>query len=462
MTVENNKNLKILFINAIDPNSEVETRYPNLGLGYLAASLRREIPNVRFIFKIIDDNVEDTICKFQPDLVGITTVSQNFPIALRYMKILTAHNIPTIWGGVHISALPHLLPREAALGCIGEAEATIVDVVNVFVNDGLSPKNLATIPGIVYWDNDEFKKTSDRNPIPNLDDLPMPARDLMEIGTTTYMFTSRGCPYKCTFCSSSRYWGKTRFFSADYVVSEIEFLYRKYHVSMIRFFDDLFIAKRSRLEEIVDKLEEKNLLGKIKFTCNCRANLIDDDMVCLLKKLGVVSVGFGLESADEKTLQYLKCDSVSVERNRAAVEIVKKGGIAVNASFVIGSPQEGRDSIMRTYDFIQSSRLDSFEIYVLTPFPGTPVWDYAKARGIVTEENFDWAALNVNLYRNPEGSIILSEILSKEEVISYYKKFKRLRLLRNFKSIWRHPLKGQLPRYIMARVKEYCIDRSRR
>lgn len=462
MTIVNRKNLKILFINAIDPNSEVETRYPNLGLGYLAASLRREIPHVGFVFKIIDDNVEDAICSFQPDLVGITTVSQNFSTALRYMEMLAAHSIPTIWGGIHISALPHLLPRKAVLGCIGEAESTIVDVVNAFIGDGLNPQKLATIHGIVYWDGDELRRTSGRDPISNLDDLPMPARDLMEIGTTTYMFTSRGCPYKCTFCSSSRYWGKTRFFSADYVVKEIEFLYREYNVSVIRFFDDLFIAKRSRLEEIVNKLEEKNLLGKIKFTCNCRANLIDDDMVCLLNKLGVVSVGFGLESADEKTLQYLKCDSVSVERNRKAVETVKKGGIAVNASFVIGSPHEGRDSIMRTYDFIKSSRLDSFEIYVLTPFPGTPVWDYAKARGLVTEEDFDWTALNVNLYRNPEGSIILSEILSKEEVIFYYKKFKRLRLLRNFKSIWRHPLKGQLPRYLAARVKEFYIDRSRR
>lgn len=462
MAIVDRMSLKILFINSIDPNSEVETRYPNLGFGYLAASLRREIPHINFMLKIIDDNVEDTISEFQPDLVGITTVSQNFHIALRYMEMLAAHKIPTIWGGIHVSALPHLLPREAVLGCIGEAESTIVDVVNAFVKDGLNPRNLETIPGIVYWHNDGLKKTADREPISNLDDLPMPARDLMEIGTTTYMFTSRGCPYKCTFCSSSRYWGKTRFFSADYVVKEIEFLYREYNVSMIRFFDDLFIAKRSRLEEIVKKLEEKNLLGKIKFTCNCRANLIDDELVCLLKKLGVVSVGFGLESADEKTLQYLKCDSVSVEKNRNAVETVKKGGINVNASFVIGSPHEGRDSIMRTYNFIRSSKLDAFEIYVLTPFPGTPVWDYAKARGLVSEETFDWAALNVNLYRNPERSIILSEILSKEEIIAYYKKFKRLRLLRNLKSVWRHPLRGQLPRYIVARVKEFYIDRFRR
>jgi radical SAM superfamily enzyme YgiQ (UPF0313 family) len=454
--------LKILFINAIDPNSEVESRYPNLGLGYLSASLRREIPDVDFDFLIIDDDVKNNIATFKPDLAAITTVSQNFPIALNYMDLLSEFNIPTIWGGVHISALPHLLPHKAVLGCIGEGEQTVVDIVNEFIKDGLTAKSLASIPGIVYWDDGELKTTTSRESISNLDDLPMPARDLLDIGTTTYMFTSRGCPYRCTFCSSSRYWGKTRFFSAEYVVNEIEFLHREYNVSMIRFFDDLFIAKRSRLKEILEMLEMRNLLGKIKFTCNCRANRIDDDLADLLKKLGVVSVGFGLESADEKTLKYLKGDNVSIEQNREAVEIVKKKGIAANASFIIGSPDEGRESIMRTYDFIRSSKLDAFEIYVLTPFPGTPVWDYAKQRGLVNEENFDWATLSVNLYRDPDRAIVLSEILSKDEIISYYRKFKRLRLLRNFKNIWKHPLRSQLPRYLLKRAKEFYVDRLRR
>lgn len=456
------KKMKILFINAIDPNSEVESRYPNLGLGYLAASLRRDIPEIDFEFLIVDRDVKNKIEIFRPDLAAITTVSQNCQIAAGYMKLLTKSNVPTLWGGVHISALPHLLPKEAVAGCIGEGEKTIVDMVNLYLADGFSSKGLAAIPGIVYWDDGELKTTPPRDPISNLDTLPLPARDLLNTGSHTYMFTSRGCPYRCTFCSSSRYWGKTRFFSAEYVVAEIEMLIREYKVTTIRLFDDLFIAKRSRLEEILQLLEKRNLLGKIKFTCNCRANLIDNEMADLLARLGVVSVGFGLESADEDTLRYLKCGSVSVEQNRKAVSIVKSRGIAANASFVIGSPQETRESIMRTYNFIRSTALDTFEIYVLTPFPGTPVWDYAKERGLVDETNLDFSRLNVNLYREPEKAIILSEILTKEEIISFYKKFKRLRLFRSFINIWNHPLRSELPRYLWARVKEFFIDKLRR
>jgi radical SAM superfamily enzyme YgiQ (UPF0313 family) len=122
-----------------------------------------------------------------------------------------------------------------------------------------------------------------------------------------------------------------------------------------------------------------------------------------------------LESGDEETLQYLKCGNVSVKHNLDAVNIVKKAGISANASFVIGSPKETRESIMRTYKFIRNSKLAFFDIYILTPLPGTPVWDYAKERGIINENDFDWSRLNVNVYRDPDKAIILSETLSRNE-----------------------------------------------
>jgi radical SAM superfamily enzyme YgiQ (UPF0313 family) len=166
----------------------------------------------------------------------------------------------------------------------------------------------------------------------------------------------------------------------------------------------------------------------------------------LLKRMGVVSVGMGLESGDEETLNYLKGGNISVEANRNAVNILKDAGIAANASFVIGSPRETREQAMRTYDFIKESRLDLFDIYLLTPFPGTPIWDYARERGLVKDEMEDWSMLDVNVYREPDKAIALSEVMDKGELMSLYRKFRRLRLYRNVMKTLGHPMQRDLPR----------------
>lgn len=462
MATPDKQMIRVLLIRAIDNESEVESRYPNLGLGYLAEALRQGIPEISFDFKIIDTDIAEALRTFKPHLAGITTVSQNFQLAKNYSAIVAERGVPMLWGGVHISALPALLPKEAAAACMGEGEKTFVDLVKCFLNTGFTSAALDAIPGIAYWNAGKLTITQLRPPIRDLDSIPIPSRTLLSESARTYMFTSRGCPYKCTFCSSSRYWEKTRFFSAEYVVNEVEYLYRTFNASLIRLFDDLFIAKRARMEEMILLMEKRGLLGKVSFTCNCRANLIDDEMVALLRRIGVVSVGFGLESGDAETLNYLKCGSVSVTHNQQAVERIKKAGMGVNASFVIGSPRETRESIMNTYRFIQKSKLDFFDVYILTPFPGTPIWEYAKSRGLVSEDNFDWSVLDVNIYRNPGKAIILSETLSKDEIIRLYKMFKLLRLKRSMVRIWRHPLVRELPRYAYGRAREYATDKFRK
>ena len=110
--------------------------------------------------------------------------------------------------------------------------------------------------------------------IKDLDIIPLPARELVTIKPyMAHMFSSRGCPYNCIFCNSTRFWNRIRFFSAEYVVDEIEYLLRDYHVNYISFADDLFVADRRRLEEIIRLLEKKNLLGKIRYTVSCRVDV---------------------------------------------------------------------------------------------------------------------------------------------------------------------------------------------
>jgi radical SAM superfamily enzyme YgiQ (UPF0313 family) len=236
------------------------------------------------------------------------------------------------------------------------------------------------------------------------------------------------------------------------VVDEIEVL-AKAGVEMISFFDDLFVANFRRLEEICGLLDKRNLLGKVEFTCSCRADVVRPELVKVLKRMGVVSVGMGLESGDDDVLRFLKGGNSSVAKNREAIELLKDGGIAANASFVIGSPSETHDQVMRTYDFIKESRLDLFDVYILTPLPGTPVWDMALAKGLV-DEDMDWSRLDVNLYRAPEKAIIMSDVLSRDEVVALYNKFRRLRFRRNMLKVINHPMKRDLPRIALGMLRE--------
>ena len=423
--------MNVVFINAIDTASEVETRYPSLGPAYLASMLREHMGASTFTFKIIDRDVESVMRDCKPDIVCISAVTQNFGIAQRYAALVKKRGVPVIIGGVHVSALPHTIAGEMNVGCIGEGETTIVELFSLFLKKGrLVADDLASISGIAYHDGAIFRVTPPREQISDLDALPFPARDLLDIKRHSYMFTSRGCPYRCRFCSSSNFWRKPRFFSAEYIIREIEELVENYDVRLISFFDDLFIGDKARLSKIAALIEKNDRLRDVAFTCSGRANLITDETAALLKRMRVRSVGMGLESGSDATLRYLKINDISVEDNRSAVFTLRKHGIAANASFVIGSPDETENDMLDTFRFIKRTPLSLFDTYVITPYPGTELWEEARTRGLVSD-TMDWSRLNINFYRNSANAVILSKKLDRKSLLTIYRKFERLRLWKN-------------------------------
>lgn len=430
--------IKILFISAIDPYAEVQYRFPNLGLGYLASSLRKHFGQSTFQFKVVFRNVEAAINEFAPDIVGITSASQNYNYAMHYAKHAKSKNIPVIMGGIHISSLSQTLTDDMDLAVVGEGEHTIVDLMEVFLSYGFfNKKVLHNIPGIFFRSDGQPEMTKTREFINPLDDIPFPARDILNTGRFGNVFSSRGCPYSCTFCASTRYWNKLRFFSAEYVVSELKELVERYGSKRISFYDDLMIADKPRLEKIADLVQKERSLDKITFGINARANLITDHTAQILSSMHVTSVGMGLESGNERTLRYLKGGSVSVEDNYNAVKTLHRYGIAANASFIIGSPDETREEIMDTLHFIKTSGLNFVDTFVLVPFPGTPIWDYAKSIGMVSDD-MDWNRLNI--YHPKQGyPIILSKTIGREEMNGLYRKFDRARLMLAARTAWTHP-----------------------
>ena len=444
---------RILLINAIHPHVEVEQRQPPLGLGYLVSRLRKHFGKGVFEFRIVDRNIEKEIKQFNPGIALITSVTQNFDIATNYAKLLKHNNIPSIVGGIHISMMPYSLDQSFDVGVIGEGEQTTVELLEVFLNrNKFLVGDLKEIKGIIYKEGDSINFTDARPVIKNIDSIYKPARDLLKIEEHTYMFTSRGCPYKCIFCASTRFWNNVRFFSAEYVIDEIRELVDNYNVKLISFYDDLFIADLQRLRDIVSLIKKDKKLGKVHFTCNGRANLINDEVVTLLKEMNVLSVNLGMESGCERTLKFLK-QGVTLEQNINAVKTIKKHGLSCNGSFIIGSPQETREEMMETYKFLKEIPINLTDIYVLTPYPGTPIWDYAKKRGLVSE-NMQWSKLDVNFQNNYQHAIILSEVMDRKEIIRIFKKFYRLGFFKNIFGILTHPYLMDLPKTVIKLIAE--------
>jgi radical SAM superfamily enzyme YgiQ (UPF0313 family) len=427
------KPIKILFIDAKDTSKAIETGLSSLGIGYLVSSLRQKFGPDAAECRVVSEDIEKELDGFKPDMVGISVVSQNYGRAIAYATAAEKRDVPVICGGIHISMLPNSLDESMRLGVLGEGEETFCELFDLFRRTGgFADAELGRVRGIVYrGQHGRLLTTEPRPQVRPLDKIPFPARDLLEVRTDTHIFTSRGCPFRCVFCASSRFWKTVRLFSAEYVAAEIQHLVTQYGVTRINFLDDLFICDVERIRRLKELLRQRGLLGKIRFAGAVRAELVNEETMALLKELGVEGVGLGLESGNDRTLKYLKGSGASVAQNEKAVAIIKKHGIRVTGSFVIGSPAEEKGEILDTLQFIQRTGVDGFAVYVLTPFPGTPVWDYAQHRNLVFD-NMDWSVLNVNFDDNFASAIMLSEKLGREDIRALYARFKRYDARRRF------------------------------
>ncbi len=225
------------------------------------------------------------------------------------------------------------------IGVVGEGEVTFGDVVELYLETrDLDARHLSRVPGVVYWDSGQLQYSETRKRVPDLDSLAHPDRSMMNSATKLNALLSRGCPFRCVFCFSTQRWGKIRYFSPGYVCEEIERILRVTDRGMVKFWDDLFATSFSRLQAIHTALEASKLLGQFQFTCNARSNLLTEDTVRLLKEMGCVSVGMGLESGNEEILQYLKGKNISISDHESAIGLLKRHGIEVAGSFIIGSP----------------------------------------------------------------------------------------------------------------------------
>ena len=330
------------------------------------------------------------------DLVGISAITPTSTRSYKIMSEIKKTNpfVPIVMGGPHPSFLPEeSLQMGADYAVRGEGEKTIIELIEALEGE----KTLDEIKGLSYKSNEGFVHTPEREFMNNLDELPFPDWTLVEnYKAINYIpiQTSRGCPFNCKFCTVIKLFGrKYRYRSVDNVFNEIKYLidiFKGTKAKRIFFYDDNFSANRARIKKLLNKIIDEKIKMPTWFSQERLDLSEDEELVELMAKTGCKRVMAGIESVNPKTLEeYNK--SQSVEEIRSAINVFHKHGIGIHGMFVLGSENDDIDSIKKTMSFIVENKIDTVQVLILTPFPGTEIYDDLKKQGrIIFDGPEDW------------------------------------------------------------------------
>ena len=382
--------------------------YPHLGICYIAAVLRKN----NFEVRIIDLNVEkfsnneliDTIRKIRPGLIGISNMTFTFLQALDLAKqIKSSLSIPIVFGGNHVSIYPREVVSHDSvdIGVIGEGEVTFLEIANLLKDKRMEDSylDLEKIKGVVFKIDGKIIVTEPREFISDLDELPPPAVDLLKFKkyygcnlAVPYMtmVTARGCPYDCSFCSKYPWGRNVRYNSAKRVVGEIESLVKGMGIKAIDFFDDTFIFKKSRIEEMHDLIRERKI--EFEFGITTRVNTVNKEILKELKSMGCKTIAYGVESGDPGVLERLD-KKITIEQIKAAFKWAEEAGINTVGFFMVGNPMETEKEIKNTIRLIKDTNADYFIANVLVPYPGSRLYDDMLKSGEMKEDY--WRKLTI-------------------------------------------------------------------
>jgi radical SAM superfamily enzyme YgiQ (UPF0313 family) len=406
---------------------------PPLGLGCLGAWVKKHC----WFCEVAFFRDDDALIGWKPDIAGISSATENFTDAIKFAcRIKEELGIPVWVGGAHITALPHTLPECFDVGIVMEGELTATELVKLYNDHKPTPEDLAKVHGISFHGERGVVVNSPRDLIPDIDILPFPDREMLgedwsvPLNEEVHMITSRGCPYDCIFCAAPVQWKKVRFFSPEYVVREIEYLRQCYDPEEIFFFDDLFIGHLPRFKKICALMKERRLHEGIVFRTYARVDLIDEAIADLFAEMNFLYIDFGFESNSQPVLDFMRKRNVTPEKNQRAIDLLAPRGISIGSNFIIGCPFETREQMEETRAFIERNKelIERCSLGPLQAVPGTPIWEYAKSRGIVSEgPEMDWSRYiididHIDMTRDP----YLCETMSMEEFTAFYNECHRL------------------------------------
>ena len=413
--------MKILFIQPPYPFSEFPK--PSYALMSMGAVLKEQGMDVEVLdllsTRFSQKKIEDRLARYRPDLIGITSVTMNFPAAVRILQTCKAlmPGAAAVIGGPHATFMAEETLRsfpEVDIVVRGEGEETIRELAMALDRN----QDLDKVKGLTFRRNGSIARTDDRPFIQDIDCLPLPDRTLFPISRYLAMrvpasvLTSRGCPTGCSFCVGYRMTGrKGRFRNPLRVVDEIDAA-RRLGFEEVCIDDDLFTRNRRHVTAICDEILRRGL--KLKLYIFARVDTVDEPLLRKLKEAGCAMICFGLESGNQRILD-LANKRATVERARRAVELSKAAGISPLGSFILGLPGETRETMEETVSFAQSLGIPH-GFHLLSPFPGTRIREKASEYGIKILTD-DWS-----LY-DADHAVTETDALKAAEVEALAKNF---------------------------------------
>ena len=395
----------------------VTNRSPSLGLLHLAAEVRQFGWQPAIIesdvFDLDVDGVVRELLEAAPRYVGITLFTVGVWGAASIARKLKQARPETIVivGGPHMSSMgPETMERftDFDYAIVGEGELPLVDLLRELENGG----DLASVPALLYREEGQIKRTPALPVNKVLDELPMPAWDLLPgfprayppaifdfpRGPVATIAASRGCPFHCRFCDTSTFGAKIRRYSAPKVFAMMKHLQEEYGVRHVMFVDDLFLAVREKVEELCHLILQEGL--KMTWTCTARVDTVKPDVLELMKRAGCWEISFGLESGSDELLASM--DKLArVEKSEQAVGWTADAGIRTKGLFMLGYPGETRESIELTRSFVRRIPMTIMNLTKFTPYPGSPVYRDLFGTNIRDDA---WEKMNgMNFVWAPEG-----------------------------------------------------------
>ena len=412
-------------ITYVKPHVQEDPLSMILGIAYMGAMLEREGIPVELHDERVATDQEMKAAIDRNEVIGFSALTPNIRRAIAWAKYAKERGKITVMGGPHASVDQGVFLDSGHFDYVlkGEAEYTFPQMRRAL--DGNDEAGLAEVPGLAALRGGELAIDNPAPPlIKKLDELPMPARHLLPMEAyfknnpehLVYIFTTRGCPFKCIFCQKELTGRGFRVRSTEAIVDELEHIIKTYDPGVILFVDEILTLRKKRIHEMCDEILRRGL--KFEWIANTRADCVDYPLLKHMHRAGCRRIYYGWESGSQRMLDVLKKD-LTPEVIINAAKMTRRAGIWAKVYLIVGSPGETEADVRETEKVLRLAGPDLIRISVFNPLIGTESWDNYQASIDISDLSENYVSSNRSGYKHENFTQIELEELRKDMVRSY-------------------------------------------